>query len=241
MGLNNELKLHIKKLQNRAILSLIAILLNFVSIGFGILSLIARSFIAIGFWIIAIISVAYLLYSNHIANKEWRESKYEPVIFKAGGNFSFKEIVTIFDKLTDEENKFSLSEDVLFFRLNKIFKLRTILYKTADFDKKDFTNTKDRINKKANRELNISHWVNRFEAGKMMRFNIIYTDTLNDALYHLISQNANHNLTRVEGVINIAIIGNQIIIPPIYGDCDLSEIRRYKDTIKFINQILLVG
>lgn len=237
--MNNELKLHIKKLQNRATLSLIAILLALISIGFGILFLFVPSLIAIIFFVVAIISVAYLLYSNHAAKKEQIITKYEPVIFKADSDLSFEKIVTIFENLTDDENKFSTSDDVLFFRLNRIFKLRTILYRTAAFNKKDFNNAKDRINKKANKKLNISSWVNRFYAGNMMRFNIIYTDTLNDTLYQFISQNANRNLSRVEGIINIAIVGDQVIIPPICGDCDLAEISRYKETIKFINQILL--
>ena len=60
---------------------------------------------------------------------------------------------------------------------------------------KDFDNAKDRINKKANKELHISQWVNRMEANKMMRFNIICTDVLNDALYQFLSQNANRLLT----------------------------------------------
>jgi hypothetical protein len=77
------------------------------------------------------------------------------------------------------------------------------------------------------------------EAGKMMRFNIICTDVLNDALYQFLSQNANRNLTRVEGIINIAIVGNRIIIPPIYGDTDFVEIGRYKGVIKFINEVLI--
>lgn len=183
--------------------------------------------------------MTYLLYSSHIAKQELKETKYEPVIFRADSSFSFEEIVSIFEKLSNEGNRLSTSEDVFFFRLNIIFKLRIILYRTGDFDKKDFINAKDRINKKANKELSISPWVDRFDARKMMRFNIIYTDILNDALYRLISRNANHNLTRVEGIINIAIIGNQIIIPPIYGDCDLTEISRYKDTIRFINQFFL--
>ena len=126
-----------------------------------------------------------------------------------------------------------------FFRLRKIFKLKTVIYRTNCFDKKDFDNAKDRINKKANKELNISQWVNRMDAGNMMRFNIICTDVLNDALYQFLSQNANRNLTRVEGIINIAVVGNQIMIPPIYGECDLLEINRYKNTIKFVNQVLL--
>ncbi len=98
---------------------------------------------------------------------------------------------------------------------------------------------KKHINKIANKKLNISQRVGRTEAVKMMRFNIILTNILNDPLYKFISKNANYNLTRVEGIIDIAIVGNQIIIPPIYGKCDLAEISRYKGVIKFVNQILL--
>lgn len=126
-----------------------------------------------------------------------------------------------------------------FFRIKKPYRLRTILYRTADFNKKEFDAAKQRINKKANRELNISQWVDSTKAAKMMRLNIIYTNTSNNALYRLISQNANHNLSRVEGIINIAVVGNQILIPPIHGECDLMEISRYKEMIKFINQVLL--
>ena len=71
----------------------------------------------------------------------------------------------------------------------------------------------------------------------MMQFNIIYTKTLNNALYKFISQNANSTLRRVEGIINIAIADNNIMTPPLYGDSVLAEITRYKDVIKFINLI----
>ncbi len=237
--MSNEDYLHIKRLQNRAILSLIALLLAMFCIVFGFLFLMIPSFVAIGFFVVAIVCITYLIYCNRTAKKESRKPNGKPVVFKAERNFSFEEIVAIFENLTDEENKLSISKEVLFFRLKKIFKLRAVLYKTADFNKKDFKDSKDRINKKANKELEISHLVAESDAKKMMRFNIIYTDTLNDALYQFISQNACHNLTRVEGVINIAIIGNQIMIPPIYGDCNLIETGRYKNTIKFINKFLL--
>ena len=237
--MNEELTLHIKKLQRRATLSLIAILSTIVSIGFGILFLFVPSFVAIIFFAIATICIVYLIHSSRTAKKEAKENIYKPVIFNTNKNLTFDEIVSIFKYLTDKENQLSTPENVRFFRLKKIFKLRTIIYKTDNFNKKDFDNTKDRINKKANKELHISQWGNRMEAGKMMRFNIICTDVLNDALYQLLSQNANRNLTRVEGIINIAIVGNQIIIPPLYDECDLAEISRYKGAIKFINQVLL--
>lgn len=237
--MNEELKLHIKKLQRRATLSLIAILSTIISIGFGILFLFVPSFVAIIFFVIATVCIVYLIHSSRTAKKEAKENTYKPVIFNADKKLSFEEIVSIFENLTDKENQLSTSNDVLFFRLNKIFKLRTVLYRTENFNKKDFDNAKDRINKKANKELNISQWVNRMEAGNMMRFNIIYTNILNDALYQFVSRNATRNLTRVEGIINISIVGNKIMIPPIYGECDLAEISRYKGVIKFINQVLL--
>ena len=237
--MNEELTLHIKKLQRRAMLSLIAILSTIVSIGFGILFLFVPSFVAIIFFAIATICIVYLIHSSRTAKKEAKENIYQPVIFNDDNNLTFEKIVSIFENLTNEENQLSTSEDVRFFRLNKIFKLRTVIYRTDNFNKKDFDNAKDRINKKANKELNISQWVNRMEAVNMMRFNIICTDVLNDALYQFLSQNANRNLTRVEGIINIAIVGKQIMIPPLYGECDLAEISRYKGIIKFINQVLL--
>ena len=237
--MNEELKLHIKKLQRRATFSLIAILSTIVSIGFGILFLCVPSFVAIIFFVIAADCIVYLIHSSRTAKKEVKENIYKPIIFNTDKNLTFDEIVSIFKNLTDEDNQLSTSEDVRFFRLKKIFKLRTVIYRTDNFNKKDFDNSKDRINKKANKELNISQWVNRTEAGNMMRFNIICTDVLNDALFQFLSHNANRNLTRVEGIINIAVVGNQIMIPPLYGECDLAEISRYKGVIKFINQVLL--
>ena len=237
--MNEELKLHIKKLQRLALLSLIAILSTIISIGLGILSLFIPSLFAVIFFAIATVCIVYLIHSSRTVKKEAKENIYKPVIFNDNNNLTFEKTVSIFENLTNEENQLSTSEDVRFFRLKKIFKLRTVIYRTDNFNKKDFDNAKDRINKKANKELHISQWVDRMEAVNMMRFNIICTDVLNDALYQFISQNANRNLTRVEGIINIAIVGNQVIIPPIYGECDLKEIKRYKSVIRFIHQFVL--
>ena len=237
--MREELKLHIKKLERQAALSLIAILSTIISIGFGILFLFIPSFVAIIFFVIATVCIVYLIYSSRTAKKEAKEAIYKPVIFDADKNLTFEEIVSIFGELTDKENQLSTSKDVRFFHLNKIFRLRTVIYRTNSFNKNEFDSAKNRINKKANEELNISQWVSRDKARKMMRFNIICADALNDALYQFLSQNANRNLTRVEGIINIAIINNQIIVPPIYGACDLAEISRYKGVIKFINRVFL--
>ena len=133
----------------------------------------------------------------------------------------------------------SISSQVRFFRFNNFLKVRAVLYQTNNFNKKEFDNAKARINKIANRKLKISQWVSHDEARKMIRFNIICANALNEQLYQIVSNNVNYNLSRVEGVINIVILENQIIIPPFYGKCYLLEINRYKNIVKFINNVLI--
>lgn len=237
--MSKELKLHVRKLQKRAAFSLIAVLMVVISIAFGIVSLFDPSIISAVFFLIAIISVVYLICSSCSAKKEEKGTINKPVMLITSKVVTFEELVHTFQKLTNKENQLSISNNIKFFRLNRIFKLRTIIYKTENFNKMDFDNAKNGANKKANKDLKITNWVNKFEAVKMMRVNIICTDTVNDSLYQFLSQNACHNLSRVEGVINMAVVGNQIVIPPLFGNCDLTEIRRYNNVIKFINEILL--
>ena len=73
--MNEELKLHIKKLQRRATLSLIAILSTIISIGFGILFLFVSSFVAILFFVIVAICIVYLIHSSHTSKKETKENE----------------------------------------------------------------------------------------------------------------------------------------------------------------------
>ncbi len=237
--MSREYELHIRKLQSRAILSFAFVLIALISLGLGILLAFIGALASVIFFSIAAIAIVYLVFQSKIAKKEEREQAYKPIIFNTSKTLSFEETVAVFENLTDKENRITLSEEVRFFRFEKIFKIRTVIYKTDDFDKNKFDNAKDRINKKANKALNISPWISKAEAFKAMRFNIIYTASPNDALYKFLAQNANHNLTRAEGIICIAIVGTQIIIPPLYGRCDLAEIQRYKGVIKFINQVLL--
>ena len=108
--LNEEIKLHIKKLQRRAALSLIAILLIIISIGFGLLFLFIPSFVAIIFFIIATVCIVYLLHSSRTVKKEAKENIYKPVVFNGDKNLTFEKIVSIFENLTNEENQLELAK-----------------------------------------------------------------------------------------------------------------------------------
>lgn len=214
--MNEELKLHIARLTRRAIFSLLVLMLTFVCIGAGIMCLVILSYSALIFFGVSAMCIIYLVYCNRIEKKESQEKEYKPVVFTANNDFSFEEIANVFDEITDEKNKLSTSEEVRFYRFTKIFKTRAILYKTTDFNKKDFNNAKEHINKIANKKLHISRWISATETRTMMRFNIIYTCVLNDALRQLISQNANRNLARAEGVIkfiNRVLLSKRAVVP----------------------------
>lgn len=236
---NAELRSHIRKLQTRATLSVICVLLVIVLLVFGVAFAVARSWVAVPCLATALLGAGCLAYADRTARREERQGGFEPVAFQADQRYSFQDVSGFFEGMTDEKDRIAMSENVRFYKTDHIFKLRVVVYGAAAFDKKEFERARDRINKKANKELDISQWVSLTEAAKMMRLNIICTDVLNDALCRFLSQNACQNLTRAEGIMNMAIVGDTILIPPLYGRCDLADVRRYKGVVRFIDQAFL--
>lgn len=131
-----------------------------------------------------------------------------------------------------------LSKNLQFFKFKKKLLYTTVIYKTDSFSKSEFYRAKKRINKKANKEFNIPHKIAKYEAEKYFRLNIICLDTMNDEAIFLLSLNAEYNLRRTEALMNIAVVGDKIIIPPIYGDC-YQSVFKYKKTVNFIMQNIL--
>lgn len=236
--MDTEHKTHIRRLQTRATLAVISVLLIVVSLVFGAGFAVTRSWVAVPCFAAALLGAGYLLWADRDERREERQGGFEPVTFEMDRAWSFQDMAAFFEGITDVKDRITL-EDVRFYRANCIFRLRAVVYGTASFDKKEFDSARDRINKKANKALSISPWVSPGEAAGMMRFNIVCTDVLNDALQRTLSRNACHDLTRVEGIMNMAIVGSRILIPPLYGRCDPAEIRRYQGVVAFIHQAFL--
>ena len=220
---------------------MICVLLVFISLVFGVSFAVIRSLVAVPCFAAALLSIAYLLYVKRIALKEAKRGGFEPVVFQADQSWSFQDVAAFFEGITVAGDQIATPENVRFYRTDHILKLRVVVYGTAAFDRKEFESAKDRINKKANKALDISQWVSLAEAAKMMRLNIICVDVMNDELRRFLSQNACRNLTRAEGIMNIAIVGDKILIPPLYGQCDPAEIRRYTGVVRFIEESFQPG
>lgn len=170
--------------------------------------------------------------------KKSAEIKYSPLILTCSSTYSFECLINKFKKLSGDEKHISLSDNLHYFLFNSHFDSKCICYKTDNFIKKEFDNSKAKINKKANAFFNLSQWVSRRDFYTLMRFNVIFTSQMNAELNRLLSRSADQMLRRVEGVINIVIIDNQIMIPHLslkgYG-----ELKRYKGIIKFLEDVLL--
>ena len=71
-----------------------------------------------------------------------------------------------------------------------------------------------------------------------MRVNLIYTECVNDALFNYISEDAEILLTRVEGIINIVVSNDRLIVPPLKPTISIYAIDRYKDMVKMLLEML---
>ena len=118
------------------------------------------------------------------------------------------------------------------------FENRFLVVNTDYFVRSDFDSIKKNINKKINKDCNVTQWVSRDNAAKLMRVNVIVTRDVNAELYEYLSHNAGDLLRRVEGVINFALVGDGLIVPPVFGDMSVLEVKRYKKSITDIKTLL---
>lgn len=218
--MNEELKKRIKLLKRRADAYLIC-LVTFLSLlplgclvtyddilrNFGIILLVIAT---IGICIFVCLIVAY--------KKDANTYDAKPCVLCEHSGIKYEDLLKRFESLSAKGNRLFLSENLQFFRFKKKQLYTTVIYKTDSFSKSEFDRAKKRINKKANKEFNIPHKIAQYEDEKCFRLNIICLDSMNDEANYLLSLNAEHNLRRTEALMNIAVVGDKIIIPPIYGD-----------------------
>lgn len=238
--MNEELKKRIKLLKRRADAYLIC-LVTFLSLlplgclvtyddilrNFGIILLVIAT---IGICIFVCLIVAY--------KKDANTYDAKPCVLCEHSGIKYEDLLKRFESLSAKGNRLCLSENLQFFRFKKKQLYTTVVYKTDSFSKSEFDRAKKRINKKANKEFNIPHKIAQYEDEKCFRLNIICLDSMNDEANFLLSLNAEHNLRRTEALMNIAVVGDKIIIPPIYGDC-YQSVFKYKKIVNFIMQNIL--
>lgn len=236
----NELEKQIGSRKCMAVISLISILLMVVATGILAISLTAKKFVCavLCFAVLVVLLTVLIVIANRYKNEEKKSDNY-PYKIDYAHEFDFEDIKQRISQLSNNEDCRDFSNESAYFCiLNRTYRNRVLLVNMPGFDKSVFDSRKKRINKSINREFRISQWVSMENAHKMMRTNIVVANEMNDSLYDFISNNAETLLRRVEGVINFAIVGNCLIVPPFFGDAEIFEISRYQKSIKLIKMIL---
>ncbi len=153
--------------------------------------------------------------------------------------FDYDAVKHIFLRQADHKECREFQNGPAFFCfLNRVSHNRFLLIKTPYFDKAGYDSIKQKVNKAVNQEFQVPNWAPSYKVRKMMRINIIVTNEVNDALYRFLSNNAGVLLSRAEGIINFAIVGDYLVIPPLWGENDMMEISRYERSIKTVTKLL---
>ena len=234
-----ELKKNISIHKRLAAVSLLSILSAIISAALFILFLISDLFIGVVIcFLLCVLCVASAVAVSRYYKKETAEPHcpYEIIL---ENKFDYDEIKQVFSQKTAENRCRDFQNESAFVCFLKLpLNNRILVINTPRFDKSNFDSAKKNINRTVNKECQISHWISRDRARKMMRTNIIAADEINEALYRFISGNARALLRRTEGVINFAIVGDRLIIPPLFGEADIMEIYRYKQSIESLIKLL---
>ena len=229
------IRTHIRKLQARAVIFAVSVVIVFGSIIFAVAFLIARSQIAFVFLAVSACGIACIVVLHILAKKEAQKTIPQPVVLDMPTTVSFVGAIRFFETRSKEENRLSANDQTRFFLCRK--HLRVILYDTENFQKQAFNQAKKNINQKANQTYAVSQETSVLNHAQLMRLNLICAPVLNEELRAFLSQNTAHNLTRVEGVMAVAVVGCQLILPPLYGPCNLIEVNRYKRMVNLLQQL----
>ena len=115
---------------------------------------------------------------------------------------------------------------------------RILLVGLPTYDKQLLKKKKDGANRKANQEWYTNQWVAQSDAVKMLRINCVVCDEVNDALQSEMCRNAETLLRRVEVIINMAVVGDRLLAPPLQGArLDLPSLKRYVKAVTLMRSL----
>ena len=233
-----DLNLYVNRIKKKSIKFLLLAITSFVVLGVAGEGLIAKRIESIYFFLLFVCVFTYLIifYKKEFSHK--MNLDMIPFEIKMDSAVSYADIHNALTKNCENNKYFDYSEKSAFFKLKKKYNVRVLLYSTEDFNKKEYDEEKQRINRKANKLYNINQWVTIHNARKQMRVNLIHTEYINDTLFNYLSGDAEIWLTRAEGIINIVVSDDKLILPPLRPTISIYAIDRYKDMVKMLLEML---
>ena len=98
---------------------------------------------------------------------------------------------------------------------------------------------RDRANRAANHAHPEKQEGPQWEIASRARVNLVVCDAMNDALSRYIGTHAQHLLSRNESIINMAVVGDRLLMPSVRGaDVDDPSLKRYARSAGLIWSLL---
>ena len=112
-------------------------------------------------------------------------------------------------------------------RIEDVFSWRVALLYQPEFSASACKAQRDRANRAANRAHPSKQEGLQWEVASRARINLVVCDAVNDALSRYIGAHAQRLLSRNECIINMAVVGDRLLLPPVRGaDVDFPSLNR---------------
>lgn len=121
----------------------------------------------------------------------------------------------------------SCDENARICRIEGAFSWRVALLHQPEFSASACKAQRDRANRAANRVHPAKQEGPQWEIASRARVNLVVCDAMNDALSRYIGTHAQRLLTRNECIVNMAVAGDSLLVPPVCGaDVGSSSLNR---------------
>ena len=159
--------------------------------------------------------------------KRLRRESIQYYTFPLPRAFDYETVCTAIETAPGVQWTYLCDETARICRIEGVFSWRVALLYQPEFSASACKAQRDRANRAANRAHPEKQEGPQWEIASRSRVNLVVCDAMNDALSRYIGTHAQHLLSRNESIINMAVVGNSLLIPPVRGaDVDFPSLNR---------------
>ena len=153
--------------------------------------------------------------------------------------FDYETVCTAIETAPGVQWTYLCDETARICRIEGVFSWRVALLYQPEFSASACKAQRDRANRAANRAHPEKQEGPQGEVASRARINLVVCDAVNDALSRYIGAHAQRLLSRNECIINMAVVGDRLLLPPVRGaDVDFPSLNRCSRSADLIWSLL---
>ena len=171
--------------------------------------------------------------------KRLRRESIQYYTFPLPRAFDYETVCTAIETAPGVQWTYLCDETARICRIEGVFSWRVALLYQPEFSASACKAQRDRANRAANRAHPSKQEGPQWEIASRARINLVVCDAMNDALSRYIGAHAQHLLSRNESIINMAVVGDRLLLPPVRGaDVDFPSLNRCSRSADLIWSLL---